>query len=68
MPPKKTPPDCSRCPQCGMPLQETSYRWNPDRGDFDVFVSCPVCVAAEAPQEAPKRPAAPAARGAKQRT
>jgi hypothetical protein len=50
MPPKKVEPDTNRCPQCAAPMQELSYRWNPSRGDFDVFVGCPVCVE---PGEAP---------------
>lgn len=57
MPSKKSQPDSRRCPQCATPLQETAYRWNPARGDFDVFVECPLCAAAEAPQAALKRPA-----------
>lgn len=62
MTPKKTQPNISRCPRCGTPLQEAAYHWNPARGDFDVFVSCPRCTAAEAPGAAPtpKRPATPA--------
>lgn len=68
MPPKKLQPDASRCPQCGTPLQEAAYRWNPARGDFDVFVSCPHCTPVEAsPPAAPRSPTPAAATRSKPR-
>lgn len=50
------------CRRCGRPMKETTYRWNPQREDFDAVFVCGHCEASAQPSgDNPERAGAPQA-------